>query len=177
MGDQVLAEGINGIILTLVIGWGKRGFIQIEEDGYIYADWLSKLEVIGNIHDGPQPAQSVVGDNNPWRCEKCGSTDVQERVWKNVNTAEIVDGGNCDRADYYCNNCEGHNRLERESELLRRAIGWWEETDFREMERITGYRQPDFDPDEGYQAFVDTCNSWWNGKTTDEKITIYLNNQ
>lgn len=114
---------------------------------------------------------------NPWRCGKCGSTAVQERVWRDVNTEKIADAGNCDRADYYCNNCEGHNRLERESELLRRAADWWGETDFREMERVTRYRQLDFDPDEGWQAFVDACNEWWNGKTTDEKISIYLNNR
>ncbi len=54
---------------------------------------------------------------------------------------------------------------------------WWGGTEFREMERITGYRQIDFSPDEGYQEFVDACHEWWNGKTTDEKISVYFENK
>ena len=125
-------------------------------------------------------ALKTIGDDSPadpWRCECCGSLNVQQRAWVNVNTAEVesfIDGG---RSDYYCEDCEEHNRIERESELLRRAVGWWGNADFRVMERITRYRQLDFDPDEGYQAFVDACNEWWNEKNTDEKIAIYINNQ
>ena len=52
---------------------------------------------------------------------------------------------------------------------------WWGGTDFKEMERITGYRQLDFDPEDGYQAFVDACNKWWNEQTPDEKITLWEN--
>ncbi|MFS2717026.1 hypothetical protein AAH068_19150 [Bacteroides uniformis] len=37
---------------------------------------------------------------------------------------------------------------------------WWENTDFPTMERITGCRQTDFSPEDGYQEFVDACNEW-----------------
>jgi hypothetical protein len=60
----------------------------------------------------------------------------------------------------------------QESELLRDADEWWGKCDFQTMERITGYRQHDFDPEDGCQAFVDACNGWWNGKTAEEKIGI-----
>jgi hypothetical protein len=60
--------------------------------------------------------------------------------------------------------------------LLDEATEWWGETDFRQMERVTRYRQLDFDPEDGYQEFVDVCNGWWNEKTTDEKISTYLKN-
>jgi len=52
---------------------------------------------------------------------------------------------------------------------------WWGGTDFKEMERITGYRQLDFDPEDGYQAFVDACDKWWNEQTPDEKIALWKN--
>jgi hypothetical protein len=41
------------------------------------------------------------------------------------------------------------------------------------MERITGYRQTDFDSRYGYQAFVDACDKWWSEQTTDEKTEIW----
>jgi hypothetical protein len=41
------------------------------------------------------------------------------------------------------------------------------------MEHISGYRQADFDPQDGYQAFVDACDKWWSEQTTEEKIDFY----
>lgn len=112
--------------------------------------------------------------DDPWRCTECGSKNVQERVWRSVNDIKNVDAENCDRNDYFCENCENHIRLERESVLMEQAAQWWGETDFRAMERITSYRQLDFDPEEGYRAFVDACNKWWNEKTIEEKISTCL---
>ena len=42
-------------------------------------------------------------------CEKCGSDDVEIRVWQNLKTGRVDD--NCDRDDTYCNACEGHHGL------------------------------------------------------------------
>jgi len=50
---------------------------------------------------------------------------------------------------------------------------WWGDTDFREMERITGFWQSDFNPEDGYQAFVDACDEWWSGLSEDEKIATW----
>ena len=37
-----------------------------------------------------------------WVCDYCGSEDVEEQVWRNMNTLEISDIN-----DYFqCNNCE-----------------------------------------------------------------------
>jgi hypothetical protein len=49
---------------------------------------------------------------------------------------------------------------------------WWYSADFKTMETITGYRQFDFDPDEGYQAFVDACDNWWKNHPKKDKIAI-----
>ena len=54
---------------------------------------------------------------------------------------------------------------------------WWDSTDFRQMERITGFREADFPAEEGNQAFVDACESWWNEKSYDEKRAIWKQNQ
>ena len=50
---------------------------------------------------------------------------------------------------------------------------WWIQTDFKEMQIITRYRQLDFSPEDGYQDFVDACDSWWDDLSKEEKQYIY----
>lgn len=50
---------------------------------------------------------------------------------------------------------------------------WWNSCGFKEMELITGYKQYEFSPDDGYQDFVDACNDWWEYLPTQEKINLY----
>jgi hypothetical protein len=52
---------------------------------------------------------------------------------------------------------------------------WWGDQGFREMERITGFRQSDFSPEDGYQDFVDACDEWWDKLPYAEKVSIYKN--
>lgn len=61
--------------------------------------------------------------------------------------------------------------------VLSKAGQWWRATDFMEMARITGLRQYEFSPEDGYQEFVDACNNYWKKLTREEKITIWeINN-
>lgn len=50
---------------------------------------------------------------------------------------------------------------------------WWGEQGFRDMERITGFRQSDFSPEDGYQDFVDACDEWWDSLSYADKVSIY----
>jgi hypothetical protein len=50
---------------------------------------------------------------------------------------------------------------------------WWYSSDFQTMETITGYSQVDFPPDEGYHAFVNSCDEWWEKLSRSEKIEIW----
>lgn len=50
---------------------------------------------------------------------------------------------------------------------------WFAELDFQELESITGFRQYNFDPEDGYQDFVDACDNWWKELSTGEKKEIY----
>jgi len=52
---------------------------------------------------------------------------------------------------------------------------WWNSVEFAIMEKITGYRQSDFDPAEGYQAFVDACNECWENFSKKEKFSTWKN--
>ena len=56
---------------------------------------------------------------------------------------------------------------------LADAKRWWNETDFRQMALITGFRQYEFNPEDGYQEFVDACDNYWDLLDRDEKIRIW----
>ena len=115
--------------------------------------------------------------HDPWRCEACGSLNIQQKAWIDPNFMEIVRFEDCDRNDYYCAECEENRYPVRESELLQQADEWWGQTDFRDMERLTRYRQLDFSPEDGCQSFVDACNEWWRTRTIEEKISIHYENR
>jgi len=50
---------------------------------------------------------------------------------------------------------------------------WWRNTDFREMEKISGFKQLDFSPEDGYQDFVDACDNWWENLSEENKLDAY----
>jgi len=115
---------------------------------------------------------------NPYRCPECGSTDIQMRAWIAPNRGsryveDIIYGG---ADDDWCQNCERNVRARPTDELLAEAEKWWRESAFAKMERVTGYRQSDFDPEDGCQAFIDACEKWWDGRAIEDKISIHFKN-
>lgn len=114
--------------------------------------------------------------HDPYRCTLCGSTKVEIKVWSKINEGGRY-GGDCEEFDHsYCGDCDDLVRVRPTSYMLSEAIQWWKVSDFKQMERTTGYRQDDFSPEEGYQEFVDACNKWWDALSTEEKICLWLNN-
>ena len=108
--------------------------------------------------------------------EECGSTEIQTQAWVDANTHEYIGETGIDRDDNWCNECEAHNYFCTKTEFVERMEAWWGDADFPTMERVTGYRQDDFSPEEGYQDFVDACNEWWKAKSYDEKRAIFKEN-
>lgn len=46
-----------------------------------------------------------------WACSNCGSHNIQQRAWVNINTGELVDYvESSDAEDYYCPDCGGHHK-------------------------------------------------------------------
>jgi len=64
----------------------------------------------------------------------------------------------------------------RKNGNLAKAEKWWGNTDFQQMERITKLRQYEFDPEDGYQEFVDACDNYWDKLDKNEKIRIWEEN-
>lgn len=50
---------------------------------------------------------------------------------------------------------------------------WFNSLEFKEMEKIFRVRQSDFNPEDGYQEFVDYCDEQWDKLSFEEKEDIY----
>lgn len=50
---------------------------------------------------------------------------------------------------------------------------WWNELGFEHLIRITGYHPTDFNPEDGYQDFVDACNDYWEKLSYEDKLSHY----
>jgi DNA-directed RNA polymerase subunit RPC12/RpoP len=61
----------------------------------------------------------------------------------------------------------------RKRETVPAYDRWWYSADFKTMESVSRYCQTDFEPDEGYQAFVDACDEWWEALSLSEKQEFY----
>jgi len=50
-------------------------------------------------------------DNSRWICETCGSTEVEQKAWVNLNTLEVnfIEAG--DIQDTYCKSCQEHVKI------------------------------------------------------------------
>lgn len=53
---------------------------------------------------------------------------------------------------------------------------WWNSTDYWQMENITNLCREDFDPEDGYQEFVDACDEWWNKRDWEDKLRVFFEN-
>lgn len=54
-----------------------------------------------------------------------------------------------------------------------KADKWWASCGFDDMEKVSGFRQDDFSPEDGYQEFVDACDKWWDALSASSKQTLY----
>ncbi len=116
----------------------------------------------------PPPALPPV---DPWRCEECGSKDVQQRAWVDINDGENINYDDCDRNDYYCNGCSRHNYLVQESELMKTIEDWFADHLRPDDDKvISGLRRDDFASDEEYAA---ACKAQWDARDVESKIHVW----
>lgn len=114
--------------------------------------------------------------HNPYRCPICGGTAIRVRAWVRPNYGNHYVGDcednhedDCD----WCETCEKKVHACTTSWFKRKVNAWWSQTDFQEMERITGFHQSDFDPEDGFQDFVDACNAFWHALSDEQKINLW----
>lgn len=136
--------------LPKIVDWlGEHGFISVCEDVTLY-------------------------------CSECGRTNTLIMAWVKPNEGKMFDsdiGGNGDEESCRCEFCEKHVELLDEAQMTEEVDSWWGKTEFKEMEGITRYRQDDFSPEDGYQDFVDACETFWNNLTLEQKIEKWRDNK
>lgn len=155
-------SGVENEDVTVWLGNRGWAFMEIE------ASEEERLIPSESILDG---YRIVIYHNGNIRYEAYGK-HTNEMFWTDeLPLEELIGQSKTDLNEY-----EKHNRFCLLGEFKERMQRWWQETDFKMMERLTGYRQADFPSDEGYQAFVDACNAWWNKKRYDEQCQIWEEN-
>lgn len=50
---------------------------------------------------------------------------------------------------------------------------WYMDCGLTELEKATGFSRWDYEPDEGYQEFVDVCDAWWLTLTLEQRKNVY----
>jgi hypothetical protein len=63
-------------------------------------------------------------------------------------------------------------RQRRALEFLE-TPNWFSATDFITLEKITGYKQDNFNSEDGYQDFVDVCERYWKALPKEDKLEKY----
>jgi hypothetical protein len=108
---------------------------------------------------------------DPWRCEVCGSSDVQQQAWVNPTTGKVVSYNDCDRGDYWCEHCEEHEHIVRESELMDTIEDWFANHLLPDDDEvISGLNSDDYASEEEYAA---ACKELWNACDNESKIHIW----
>ena len=52
---------------------------------------------------------------------------------------------------------------------------WYESLDFATLEKITKLKQFNYNPEDGYQEFVDKCDEYWYSLSYNDKLLYYNN--
>ena len=114
-------------------------------------------------------------EKDPLRCTKCGSDRIQLKAWVKPNLCnDVVEycGHYDEEEDNWCDNCMNNVTIKPESELIDETQEWFGSLEFKWLERVTGFRQFDFSPKEGFQKFVDACHQWWDKHCIEEKVSM-----
>lgn len=60
-------------------------------------------------------------NNTKLVCEECGGDQIQNLVWADANTDEVLDSSTGETQDRWCDDCSGHVDFVLETEFKKRA--------------------------------------------------------
>ena len=92
------------------------------------------------------------------------------------NTLKYASSIDADSDDQWCDACQEHVWFCSLEEFGDNLDAWWLAVDFPTMERITGLSAANYPADDGRQAFLDACNTWWKTLDYERKRTIWMEN-
>lgn len=65
---------------------------------------MTKKEFIEQFKKEKIELGVTISDDECYVCCQCGSLDIEEKYWVNINTNEI--SSETDESNYYCNTCD-----------------------------------------------------------------------
>ena len=133
-------------------------------------DYLPEINSVGDvsINTGATIKEPVV---NPWRCEACGSLNVEQKIWVDSNTGTPTAQDSVDSNECWCQDCEDHTSQVQESELIDTINDWFKNhLDPDDPEVISGLSPSDYATEEAYDQ---VCNDHWELLSSEEKISIW----
>ena len=128
---------------------------------------IDYLPAIGRMDD----VSSKTIPEDPWRCEECGSLNVDMKVWVGSNTGEQTAQDCVDRGDCWCYDCEEHTNQVQENDLID-TINYWFHNDLKpdDTEVISGLNSEDYATEEEYDQ---ACNNHWESLSSEKRISIW----
>lgn len=111
-------------------------------------------------------------DQITYRCDECGSTDVQIQAWVKPNSNNEYAGDCEDLKSSWCDHCEQNVSVSLYDSFVAPADEWWDdEASGEDKEVVSGLSEDDFDSEEKYK---ESCDAVWNQKSDNEKIEIWI---
>lgn len=135
----------------------------------LYSLTLKALRLSTRFHDW---IQWYFSDErkNPYRCEACGSTDIQVKAWINPNYGNAYVSDTEDD-EGWCEKCQEHYRMVSTDRFLQWADEWWKNAEM--TEKVATIRQ--LDPDgKQFDETASLCDQWWEKQSMESKISTYI---
>lgn len=96
----------------------EKGEYEYQSDVYDFAYVIDSY--IEQLYEDTKESKTVLV------CSKCGSDNVQTKMWVNANTQKVIDtAGDDSGEDSWCEDCQGHHGLNTEIKIPRaKVIGY-----------------------------------------------------
>ena len=111
-------------------------------------------------------------DKITYRCDECGSTNVQIQAWvrPNQNHQSVSD---CEDREYsWCADCHFGVEVTAYNSVVEPADNWWnDEATGEDKEVVSGLNDSDFDSEEKYN---EACNAIWEQTSDEEKVALWI---
>lgn len=122
------------------------------------------------VYDGAGLRRSQETTQIVYRCDECGSTDVQIKGWvkPNEDNQYVNDCEEYDRC--WCEKCQTTVSVTPYNTSVEIADEWWAQCSGEDREIVSSLDESNFSTE---QEDENTCDAIWNSKTDEEKIIIW----
>lgn len=149
------------------LGAAERFYADLSDH---YREMLVERAI--TVYDG-RSLRKEPEDSEILVCEECGSIRIEVQAWVDANTEEFISDMENGNDGQWCGECESHTDFCPLDEFKQNMQHWWDSSDYKTLEQVTGLKETDYPSENGSQAFLDACNEWWNALDHDGRRNLY----